>query len=119
MENLAGVDDLPQPIAGFAGATDRLQQFEQIGFGARAGIFAQSRPERRMAKRALPCQARNIGGEKGEGPLGVLAVFGKIEMHAPDMPPPAVARGEKPVQIETAFCALDVKGIAEQTPQFG
>ena len=70
-----------------------------------------------MAERALSGKTRNIGGEKGERVFGVLAVFGEIEMHAPDMAPPAVARGQKSVQIETAGGLFGVKRFGKLAPQ--
>ena len=59
----------------------------------------------------------DVGGKKGERPLGVLAVFGEVEMHAADEPPAAVARGEERADGEAALGALDLEGFAERTPQ--
>ena len=84
MEDLAGVDDLLQPGAAFAGAADRLEQLQEFGLGAGAGVFAQRSAERRVAQRAVGGEPRGVGGEKGERPLGVLAVLGEVEMHAAD-----------------------------------
>ena len=117
MEDLAAIDHLLQPAATFARPAHRLQQLQQIRPGARTGIFAQSRAERRMTQAAAGRHAGNIGREEGEGPLRVLAILGEIEMHAPDMAPAAVPRGEKTVELRPAFGQLRPEGFRHRPPQ--
>ncbi len=116
MKDFAGVDDLLEPIAGFAGATDRFEELEQFGFSAGARIFAQRRAERRVAERAMRRESRDVSRKKRERPLGVFAVFGEMEMHAADEPPAAVARGEERADGKAALGALDVERLAQRTP---
>ena len=70
-----------------------------------------------MADLAVGGEPGRIGGEKGERPLGVLAVFGEMEMDAADMPPAAVARGEKGVEACAARGELVLEGLSELSPK--
>jgi hypothetical protein len=117
MKNFAGVDDRVQPRAALARAAHRLEQPQKFGFGSRAGVFAQGGAERGMADLAMGDERGRIGGEKGERPLCVLAVLGEMEMHPTDMPPAAVARGEKGVEARAACGEFVLEGMGEFSPQ--
>ena len=117
MENLAGFDDRLQPRAALAGAADRLEQPQKLGLCPRAGVLAQRRAEGGVADLAVGGEPWRIGGEKGERALGVLAVFGEMEMHTAHMPPAAVARGEKGVEARAARSEFVLEGLVELPPQ--
>ncbi len=119
VENLAALDDFLEPAAGFARTVHRLQQFEQFRLGARVGIFAQRCAEWGVTQRAVRGDAGNVGRQKRERALRVLAVLREIEMHAPDMTPAAVACGEEGVEIEAAGRKLRLKGLRKFAPKRG
>ena len=67
MEDLAGVDDLLQPIEAIRRAADRLQQVEQLPLVA--CVVVQRLAERRMAQGAVLGERRDIGRHEGEREL--------------------------------------------------
>ena len=93
MEDLAGVDDLLQPVEAIRRAADRLQQVEQLPLVA--GVVVQRLAERRMAQGAVLGERGDVGRHEGEREIRVAPILGEIEMHAPDQPPAAVAALEK------------------------
>ncbi len=111
------IDDLLQPGAAFARPFDRFQQSQQFVLRPGAGEFTQRRAEGRVPKRAMGGERGGVGGQEGERALGVLTILGEVEMHAPDEPPAAVARGQKSADREAACGALDVDCLLKRTPQ--
>ena len=116
MEDFARIDEGLEPATGFTCPADRFQQLQQLGFGAGPGKFAQSAAKRCMAQGILRTEARHIRGEKSKRPLGILAVFGEIEMHAPDMPPATVVTREIGPEVQPAACQIGLKGNLERYP---
>ena len=77
----------PEPGAGLGGALHRQQQRQQLLAVGRAGVFAQRLAERQVLRARLGGEPGRVGGQEGERRVGVAAVLGEVEVHAPDQVP--------------------------------
>ena len=116
VKDLAGIDHRLQPGALLGGALDRHQQRQQALAVLRAGIFLQGLAERQMLRLGLRRKPRRVGREEGERRFFVLAVFGEIEMHAPDQIPGGMAGLEESCTetLASASSASNAASIARQ-----
>ena len=113
------LDDLPQPGRAFARAVDRLEEPQEFGFRAGAGVLAQGMAEAQVAQGALRPERGGIGRHEGERAVGVLAVFGEVEMDPPDKPPAAVPVLQKGLDRQAAFQKFVVERALERAPERG
>ena len=91
VENVSCVDHGPKPRTALGRTLDREKQGEQSVSIFRAGILAQGLAERNMLSLGVRGKARRVSGKKGERRGFILAVFGKIEVHATDQVPRRIA----------------------------
>ena len=102
-----------------ARAVDRLEEPQEFGFRAGAGVLAQGMAEAQVAQGALRPERRGIGRHEGEWAVGVLAVFGEVEMDPPDKPPAAVPVMQKGLDRQAAFQKFVVERALERAPERG
>ena len=95
MEDLARVDHGFQPRADFGRALNGQEQRQQAILVRCSGVFAQRLAERKMLGFGVGGKPGGVGGEKREGSLFILAVFGEIEVHAAHQVPRGVAALEE------------------------
>ncbi len=87
VKDLARIDRLSQPRAGFRRALDRQQERQQLLLAARARVRAQGLPERQVLGLAVGREPVGVSREKGERRRFVLAILGEVEVDlAHDVP---------------------------------
>ena len=89
------VEELPHQRTPFGGQGNRREELEERPSVAFPGelLRALGRGAGSVLFRTL--QARRVGGQKGEGKLGVLLVLREVETDAPNLPPERRAFGQK------------------------
>ena len=89
------VHHLAQPGALFRGALHGHEQRQEpcVLFSAR--VLAQSLRKRHVLRPGVCRQARGVRRQEGERRLGIIAVFGKVEVHPPHQVPCRVAALEE------------------------
>ena len=98
-------------------ALHRQQQRQQAVLVRRARVLAQRLPQRQMLRLGLRRQPRRIGREKCERGIGILAVLGKVEMHAAHQVPGRIAPLQELLHAAFGFGQLDCKGRVQFLPQ--
>ena len=98
MEDFARFHHGAQPVAAFGGPLHRQQQRQQLRAVGRACVFAQCLTERRVPGSAVVREPGRVGRHEGERRLGIAAVLGEVEVHAPDQVPGRVQPLENRLQ---------------------
>jgi hypothetical protein len=82
-----------------------------------SGIFAQRLAEREMLSLGVRREPRRVRCQKGEWRSLVFAVFGQVEVHAPDQIPSGIAAFQKVLDGAFRLRQLDFKGPAQIIPE--
>ena len=117
MEEAAGIHHLPQPGAVPGCTLDRQKQREKLVPAGGSRVLAKRLAEREMLRGTVSRKTMRVGREEGEGSLVVPAVFGKVEMDAPDDVPGRVECLEVFLQGGLRFGLLGREGRPHLRPQ--
>ena len=117
VENLSCVDHGLKPRTALGRTLDREKQGEQPVSIFRTGILPQGLAEWNMLSLGVRGKPRRVGGKKGERRGFILAVFGKIEVHATDQVPRRIAPLQKLLDAALRFRQFSAKRPIELLPE--
>ena len=110
------VEELPHQGTPFGGPGNRREELEERPFVAFPGELLERSGEGLVAYFFRPLEARRVGGQKGEGELGILLVLREVEADAPHLPPERRAFGQEGLEPSGSFGLAQQPGI-ERGPQ--
>lgn len=117
VKDLAGVDHLPEPSAAFSGTLHGQEQGEQARSVGGARVLAKGLAQGKVLGLTVRREPTGVGRQEGEGRLLVAAVFGEVEVDAPDETPGRAEAPEEVLEAELGRALLVGEGHFELSPE--
>jgi hypothetical protein len=114
--DVSRVEEFPHQGTLFGGSGDGRKELEERFSVAFPGELLERPGEGLVAYFFCPLQARRVGGQKGEGKLGILLVLRKMKANASYLPPERRAFNQESLEPSGGGGLAEQPGI-ERDPQ--